>query len=282
MEPKLNGVAETLLIPLWARAAETQGPSPIVNDAKAVEMVERIDYDFSKFEDAWLSQVGVAVKTAILDREVAGYINKHPDAVIINLGAGLDTRFFRVNNDKIQWYDLDLPEVIGLRENFFSETRNYRMVASSVFDSSWIKAIPVSSEPILIVAEGLLMYFAKDEVGDLMKKLVAAFPGAEMLLEMMTPTIAKRSKQHDSVSKTRAKFKWGIMHGREMEDFHSAIRFVNEWNYFDYHRNRWRWMGWLAYISAFKSRFNNRIVHLRFLPPEADRNLNKSLFNSRR
>jgi hypothetical protein len=80
---------------------------------------------------------------------------------------------------------------------------------------------------------------------------------------MMTPTVAKLSKQHDTVSKTGATFKWGINHGREMKGFNSTIHFVEEWNYFGDHRDRWRWMGWLAMIPSFKKPFNNRIVHLR-------------------
>jgi O-methyltransferase involved in polyketide biosynthesis len=106
------------------------------------------------------------------------------------------------------------------------------------------------------------MYFEENEVNTLMNHLVDAFPRAVMLFEMMTPTVAKMSKQHDTVKKTKAVFKWEIKDGREIETFNSATHYVREWNYFEYHRNRWRWAGWLAYIPAFKNRFNNRIVHL--------------------
>ena len=138
------------------------------------------------------------------------------------------------------------------------------MIASSVLDYAWLKEVDIAELPLIIIAEGLLMYFEEDQVRKLMNKLVDAFSGAEMLLEMMTPTIAKLSKRHDTVSKTQASFKWGIKHGREMEDFNAAIRFVDDWNYFDFHRERWRMMGRLALLPAFKNRFNNGIVHLRF------------------
>ena len=95
---KLAGVSETLLIPLWARAAETRGPDPIIQDLMAVGIVEKIDYDFDKFNSAWKSRVGVSIRTMILDRAVEKFITRRPGARIINIGAGLDTRFFRVDN----------------------------------------------------------------------------------------------------------------------------------------------------------------------------------------
>ncbi len=262
---QLRGIPETLLIPLWARAVETKRSTPIIKDIRAVEMVERIEYDFSKFDKAWMSQVGVAIRTKLLDQATMAFINKHPNTAIINIGAGLDSRFVRVDNGKIRWYELDLPESIRIRKAFFNETDRYKMIAKSIFDYSWIKEINTFANPVLIIAEGVLMYFEEDEVKSLMDRLVVAFPHAEMLFEMMTPTLARRSKQHDAVSKTDAEFRWGITSGKEMETLSTKIKFIEEWNYFNYEQERWRWMRWLALIPAFKNRFNNRIVHLRFI-----------------
>lgn len=86
MKQYLTDVPETLLIPLWARAAESKIDNPIVVDDKALEMMEQIDYDFTKFEGAWMTQTGVAVRTEMLDREVRAFINKYQDATIINVG----------------------------------------------------------------------------------------------------------------------------------------------------------------------------------------------------
>lgn len=264
MQQKLNGVPETLLIPLWARAIETNKDDSIVKDYKAVEMVENIDYDFSKFDKVWLSQVGVAVRTEIFDNAAKEFIIKNPNAIVINIGCGLDTRFLRVDNNKITWYDLDLPESISIRKEFFNETDRYKMISKSVFNYSWIDEIKRTDEPILIISEGVLMYFTEEEIRNLMDKLVDSFKGAEMLFEMMTPSIVKRSKQHDSVSQMGVKFKWGITSGKEMMKYNSKIHFIEEWNYFDHHKNRWGWLRWMALIPAFKNRFNDRTVHLKF------------------
>lgn len=262
--PNLQGISETLLIPLWARAVEAEQTCPIIKDTKAAEIMNGVDYDFTKFANAWKSQIGVVVRTKLLDQAVRCFIQKYPDAVVVNIGCGLDTRFVQVDNGKIHWYDLDLPEVIRIRQNFFVETDHYRMIAKSVFDDSWMDEISVTDEPVLIIAEGLLMYFTVQEVKTLLNKLISEFPGAEMLLEVMSPDIVKMSKRHDTIGRMDAKFRWGVKDSQELETYNKQIKVVNEWNYFDYHKDRWGWLGWLAVIPAFKNHFNNRIVHLQF------------------
>lgn len=262
--PRLKGVPETLLIPLWARAVEAKRLRPIIADEKSIEMMKLIDYDFSKFKGAWMSQIGVVIRTQLLDNATEAFIRSHPDAVIINIGCGLDTRFSRLDNGEISWYDLDLPEAIGIRRQFFCETDRYKMIANSVFDYSWTDVIGRCDRPVLIIAEGVFMYFTEQEVIDLINMMIASFKGAEVLVEIITPTMVKRSKQHDSLSKMDAKFSWGIKSGKEIEKYSDRIKFIEEWNYYDYHPQRWRWVRWLALIPAFKNRFNGRIVHLAF------------------
>lgn len=264
MQQKLNGIPETLLIPLWARAIENKQPKPIIKSHKALEIMDNIDYDFSKFEKGWLSQVGVVIRTELFDNITKEFIEKYPNAVIINIGCGLDTRFSRIDNRNIKWYDLDLPEPIRIKKNFFQETDRYKMIAKSVFDYSWIDEIVVSKEPILIIAEGMLMYFTQEEVKGIINKLVSTFPKAEMLLEMITPTIVKNSSRHDTVGKLGVEFKLGITSGKEIENYNKNIEFLREFNYFDFHKDRWRVVKWFALIPAFRNRFNGRVVHLKF------------------
>jgi O-methyltransferase involved in polyketide biosynthesis len=121
-------------------------------------------------------------------------MNKFLCAVIINIGCGLDTRFSRIDNGKVHWYDLDLPESIHLRRQFFKETERYQMIAKSVFDYSWIQEIPKGT-PILIIVEGLFMYFTVEEVVELLDLLVKSFEGAEILVETIPPYLVKQSKK---------------------------------------------------------------------------------------
>jgi O-methyltransferase involved in polyketide biosynthesis len=152
-EKNLKGIPETFLIPLWAKAVETKHSNPIIKDYKAVDILGQIEYNFKKFDNEWATQVSIAIRTEILDNATKEFMNKFPDAVVVNIGCGLDTRFSRRDNGKIHWYDLDLPESIHLRKQFFKETDHYQMIAKSVFDYSWIHTIS-QGKPILIIVEG--------------------------------------------------------------------------------------------------------------------------------
>ena len=267
MEQKLEGVPETLLVPLWARATETKHDNPIVKDEKAVEIMDQIDYDFSKFKNQEPTQVSVAVRTELLDKAAKTFIDKYPDASIINIGCGLDTRFLRVDNCKICWYDLDLPDVISIRKQFFQESERHKVIAKSVFDYSWIDDINVN-EHVLIIAEGIFMYLTEHEVKDIMNKLARAFKGAEMLLETTPASLVKQNQKQDLIKEQyqiEARLQWGIKKGKDIEKLNSYIEFIEDWHYFDYHKDRWRIIRWLSLIPTFKERFGNRIVHLKFI-----------------
>ena len=112
-----------MLITLWAKATELKERNPLLRDEKAAEIISKIDYDFSKFKKAKFSQAGVCVRASLIDEETRKFIAAHPDAVVIQLGAGLDARYERLGCPKVtHWYDLDLPEVMQLRRQFFEET----------------------------------------------------------------------------------------------------------------------------------------------------------------
>ena len=264
---KLTGVPETLLIPLYLRAVETQRVDSIIRDEKAVEIIQSIDYDFAKFDRAWASQVGVAVRTEILDEATAAFMRQYPDASVVNLGAGLCTRFNRVDNGRITWYELDLPEAIELRKRFFTETDRYQFIEGTITDFRWMEQIWIKeNQPVLFIGEGLFMYFEEREVKSVFIEMAARFPGAEVIFEINGPVTVGRSKHHDALSKTdgQAEFKWGPASGTVCETWDDKIRFVREWNYLDLHRDRWRFMRLFAYIPPLKRHIMNKIVHLRF------------------
>ena len=263
VKQNLRGVSETQLITLWARAAETKQEKPIIKDNKAIEIVNKIEYDFSRFNKDRLTQVMVAVRTEILDNATTAFIEKYPDAVIINLGCGLDTRFSRLDNGKIHWYDLDLPESISVRNQFFEENDRYKMISKSVFDYSWMNEIDRNNKPVLIILEGLLLYFKEHEVKDLINKLINTFKGSELLSTIVPPFIVKNRTKNGAFGEMGAEFQWGLKSGREMEKYNNKIKFIEEWNYMDYHTSRWKLFRFLFLIPGSKNKFGNKIVHLK-------------------
>lgn len=261
----LEGIAETLLIPLWARAVETERGDPIVRDPKAVEICKSLDYDFGKFGEAWMTQTGIAVRTKLFDEAVQERIAGNPDAVFINLGAGLDTRFDRVDNGRIRWYEVDLPEVIEIRRHFFTETDRRRFISRSITDFTWIEEVCPSDSVPLLIAEGLLMYFDEREVRAIFKMLAGSFRGAEMIFEILTPLAVGMGRFDQCVSKVgggKAEFKWSLPDCREIESWNCGIKLCCEWNVLEYCKTRW---GYLAFMAPlFFNLLGNRVVHVRF------------------
>jgi len=263
------GIPETMLIPLWARATETKRSDGVIRDDFAVQMVERIDYDFSKFEPAWRSQVGCAIRAKLFDDAVRSFVRKNPGCLVVNLGCGLDTRYERLRDEQIEaWFDLDLPEAIALRRQFLSEGDNNRFIACSVFDLSWMHEIRTRTRPLLFVAEGLFMYFPKEKNRTLFDRMIAHFPGAEMLLETLGPWLVGNSRHHDSVHMVgkAPEFLWGEKNTRDMERWNSGLRYIEEWNFFDYYPKRWGNMRWFFLIPGFNRHMCNRITHFQFSP----------------
>ena len=256
-----------MLIPLYIRSVETQRRDNIIRDDKSVEMVEGIDYDFARFDKAWKSQLGVAIRTEILDEATRAFIRQYPDATVVNLGAGLCTRFTRVDNGRITWYELDLPEVIELRGKFFTETERYRSISESITEFGWMEQLQGRNPPVLFIGEGLFMYFEEAEVKRIFLDLAARFPGSELLFEINGPATVGRGKHHDALPKMdeRPEFKWGPASGAECATWDTRIQFVQEWNYVDRHRGRWRYLRLIAYIPPLKRWISNKIVHLKFV-----------------
>lgn len=121
MKIKLEGVSETLFITLYIRGKDAMSKKPILNDLKSLEIMRQIDYDFEKFKKSKASYHGTLARICVMDRQVKKFISEDPNCNIISVGCGLDTRFERVDNGKIKWYNLDFPDVISARDFFFEK-----------------------------------------------------------------------------------------------------------------------------------------------------------------
>jgi len=191
---ELTDVEETLFIPLWCRAQASKKYPTLLYDPKAVELVETIDYNFSSIAEKFdtLYKLSSVVRAKHLDDQTREYIAEHPRASVINLGAGLDTGFYRVDNGLIQWYDLDLPNVVALRQQLIPETRRTHYIAKSLFDMSWCNELKHTNDGVFIVSAAVLMYFEETQVRQFFSSLADEFPGAEVVFNTYTALEASR------------------------------------------------------------------------------------------
>lgn len=260
---ELQGVSETLLITVYLRNLETKRKNGLIKDPKSVEIVEKIDYDFAKFNSP-LNQAIIAIRTEIIDRVVKSFINQHPSATIVSLGTGLSTRFFRVDNGLVNWFGIDLPQVKPAWDTLIGESQRYQYLTYSVLDFDWIERIKeITSGKILFIAEGLLMYLSEIEVKELIVTLKNNFTGSEIIFDSIGKFLAKNSKLNPGVSKTDASFDWGITDLQSMETWGEGIQLLDRWYYADQHKNRLGWIQLLQYIPILKRQA--KIGQLRFV-----------------
>jgi O-methyltransferase involved in polyketide biosynthesis len=220
---RLGAVQETLFITLAARARETQRKHPVLRDPRAVELLQSIDYDTAKYGRSAGGFITV-LRTAIIDFWVREFLSAHPAATVVELGTGLNTRFERVDNGQVHWFDLDLPDTIELRRNFFADTGRRRMVAASVLDEDWLPTVAQSRGPYFFVAEGVLVYLPEDQVMTALARIAARFPGALIVLD----TYPKRTfdQQHKLVARKgiEARWAWACDDPRSLERFGLEVR----------------------------------------------------------
>jgi methyltransferase (TIGR00027 family) len=221
-----GSVEWTNLVTLYLRAYESRSRQPILGDHAAAEAVDRIEYDFKRIHRSSMpasNQYLVTLRAKQLDDWSADFLARHPDAVVLHLGCGLDGRAFRLGvPPSVLWFDIDQPSVIELRRRLYDDTEHYRMIGSSVTDPQWLDDIP-PGRPTLVVAEGLLMYLGESEVRQLLERLTDRFDHGELLFDTLSALAPFLSKVF-----TKGIIKWGIRDAREIQTWNPKLRFIEQ------------------------------------------------------
>ena len=220
----LSGVPETMLQTVYARAKESRTRGAI-HDAKAEELIDKLDYDFSLADKDAAMHSGVIARTIVLDALTQTYLEKHPGAVAINTACGLDTRCCRVSGYS-HWYNLDLPETIAVRERLMPESGSVSQIAMSAMDD-WGSLITEAGAPALVIIEGLTMYLSQADVQRIFAVIAARFESVTVFVETMNPMVVKSFKEK-SIEGSNAKFTWGIKDGKALAALLPGFRLVEE------------------------------------------------------
>jgi O-methyltransferase involved in polyketide biosynthesis len=263
IEQNLGGVSETLLITLYVRARESQRPDGMIKDDLAVAMVNQIDCDFSRLRMQRHDEVAVIMRMNIFDSHVRDFLQRNPNAVVVHIGCGLDTRFERVDNGQVEWFDLDVPDVITLRQKLIrSESSRYHVLAASVFEKDWLEEVSrFGARPFMFVAEGVLPYFEEAQVKSLFLNLLNHFPGCELVCDAHTPFVVWADNLHLAFAKVKARMHWSIKQGKDVEAWGEGIRLLDEWNYYDDDESQLKAFRWVRMIPPLAK--SSGIFHYR-------------------
>ncbi len=224
MKISLKGEMETLLIPLYGRAKMSQ--KGLFRDEDAELAIKEIDYDFSKLDIKEKTQIMLSIRGALIDDFAKQFLADHPDSTVVYLGCGLDSRAKRLGYPAKLWYDIDFPEVISIKKQLFGETETYRYISSSVTEWNWIEKIEAHNRPVLVIAEGLLMYLTEQDIQTLLLKLRDKFKEVTFIFDAYSEATAKHAKNHPSLKKTGALVQWGVDSPKVVEAFGEGISHV--------------------------------------------------------
>ncbi|MEW5820378.1 MAG: class I SAM-dependent methyltransferase [Cyanobacteriota bacterium] len=227
----LSNISDTLFISLLGRAiAAERFPELGFVDPYAEEIVKRIDFNFNQFIKDNEAMKASALRAKLFDGIVIEFFKRNPEGLAIQLGSGLCSRFKRVDNGKLKWVDLDLPEVIELKKQFVPENDRFKYLAFSVLDYQWLEKIDIIPDtPVIIIAEGLLIYLKQEDVNCLLKSICDKFihfsADVELVFDAFHRLMVNRyiQKLQKSVRKTGAKFQWGIYNLEEIISSHKKL-----------------------------------------------------------
>ncbi|RVU23293.1 class I SAM-dependent methyltransferase [Streptomyces antnestii] len=205
---QLGSVQETLLIPLYGRAVDARRKDSVLGDTRAAELVASLDYDFTRFDDL-PSLTGAVLRTALFDHWVSGFLTAHPAGTLVELGAGLNTRYERLDNGTAHWFDLDLPDVTALRRTFVPDTPRRTAIAASVTEAAWPDIVTArSAGPYFLAAEAVLPFLDEAGARHAIGLLSDRFPGALLALDTAGPAFIAGQDHHDALSKVDARMRW--------------------------------------------------------------------------
>lgn len=238
IEVSLGPVQETLLIPLLARAEETQKPRGQLQDPKAVEIVEQLDYDFEKWRGG-RTLAGAMLRARMFDRYVEEFLAEHPQGTVVELGCGLDTRFDRVDNGQVRWFDLDLPDVMELRRRFFQDEPRRTMITDSVLAADWMDEVEATGGPWMFMSEAVLIYLGPQQAQQAMLSIARRFPGARIAFDTVAGKMVDNQRKHDAMRHMAREswFRWKCDDPREIESWGPELRLVVSKSFLDADRD---------------------------------------------
>jgi len=229
----LGSVQKTLLLPLWGRAVETHKAHPLLIDETAVRIIGSLPYDFTTISHGIspITQLSWIARSLHIDRTLREFLDHHPDATVVNLGCGLDTTFERVDNGRLTWYDLDLPDVIDLRRQFIAESDRRTFVSASLLEEDWLRQLKPAG-PLFLIAAGVLYYFEEPQVRQLFTRLADVFPGCELIFDACTAFGVKLANKKVIAAggmDASAILHWGLEHARDLQAWDRRITVREEY-----------------------------------------------------
>ncbi|OUM64558.1 hypothetical protein PIROE2DRAFT_60573 [Piromyces sp. E2] len=198
MEEFENKVADTLFILLRGRIYSSENFPHILKDEMAVSIKDKIPKEKEDKKQSQYTQLASAVRSFNMDKYIKQFMNENPEGIIVEIGCGLETTYYRNDDSKHQWYALDLPEVIDYREKLLKNGDNQTLIRGDILKIDWMNKIneEANNKPVLISAGGLFHYFPKDQVLTVMKNIQQNINNAQLIFDTLNHLGIKGIKKY--------------------------------------------------------------------------------------
>ena len=268
----LSDISSTMLLTLYGRVKESLSKDPILKDPMGEKIVEgiyqsllhsesKVFRNLARFKITHELQVHAAIRAKQYDAYSREFLEQYPESVVVNLGCGLDTRFWRIDNGSMCFYDLDLPEVIQLKKTLVHETERYRMTACSVLDNRWLDEVTALGKPVLLLAEGLFMYLPYEDVKKLIQEIGKQINKGQLVAEVVNDSytrginkiiVAYKFKYEIGFDKGLT-YSCGLKNSREFESWSPKFHLIDDWSYFDSDEKKLGVLKILGKIKSFRT-----------------------------
>jgi methyltransferase (TIGR00027 family) len=246
----LNAVSETALITLKSRVVEAEKEEPVIEDEMATICLERLrallppetrTRVLERHLPATLTR-HIALRARQYDAYTKMFLADNPDGLVVSLGCGFDTRYWRISGQPWPYVEVDLPAVVEAKKQVLGEMATYRLIGGSVLDEVWLEEVrSIQTEHVLFLAEGLLMYLPKPAVMGLFQKLAERFSRSQIVFEVVNEKYTKgfwkkrvESKMRRNLgSEAGASYQFGLREASEIEGYAAGLKVVDEWSYFE-------------------------------------------------
>ena len=265
----MQSAQATMLIPLWGRAKYSEKSPDILDDLEAKKIIQNCDFDFSGIEKSFgeLSGLCYVVRARKIDDAIRGYISRYPRATVVNVGAGLDTTFSRVDNGLINWYNLDLPDATQYRQTLIPDSPRNLCIAKSVLDTSWFDEVIFNPQDgIMFVSGGVFYYLHEEDIRVLFGKMAQRFPGGELYFDAESESMVKKSNRMVQKSGNNgAMMHFSVNNAAEIEQWSPSIRLLSDESMFKGIAPSKRWKRGTRILCGILSKSKSmKFVHLRF------------------
>jgi len=246
----LTKVSETALITLRSRVIEARKANPVLRDPVGEECFEALmslapDDLRKRVMERKLSPLltlHIALRARKYDQLCREFLEEYPDGLIVSLGCGFDTRFWRLGGGALNYMELDLPGIIRTKKDLLKDRITYGLLEDSVLEEQWIaKVAKVQAERVLFVAEGLFMYLPKDKAIQTLTRLAETFTSSRLVMEVVAEKytlgwrkrMVERKMRKGAGSTAGDYYQYGIREGGDLESYHPGFCLRGEWTFFE-------------------------------------------------